>query len=231
MNDYGLRRKNYLIHYIMNELQERRFDIVTISNFKELAEEKSIAFAMKNLGIDCNNIFSAAVDSADMRVLSEENFAKIHEDDVFQHDIIYSMIPSYKRDEPYWSNNWIFTPVFYDDGTIDMVDTRDHNFRVPLLNNNVDEFKFLFNINDVRTVTVEEYIQYEDADHFHVPLGTEGWQFCKYYVRKNAKKNISKQMGLLKQQLREAETKVENLKLQIKELEKQERRELRRNSI
>ncbi len=40
MNDYGLRRKNYLIHYIMNELQERRFDIVTISNFQELAEEK-----------------------------------------------------------------------------------------------------------------------------------------------------------------------------------------------
>ena len=137
--------------------------------------------------------------------LSEENISKLHMTGIYHCDPVLSWIESWRRDDPYHCINWNFKVYRYSDGTYYMMDTYwsgGDGLSVKLTDENFDKFEFLFDMDDVKKVSKTDFYDYDEEDRWHLALDSGGYQFSRYYfVKKNAKKNVDKQLERLNEEL------------------------------
>ena len=124
---------------------------------------------------------------------------------IYHCDPVLSWIESWRRDDPYHCINWNFTVHGYPDGTYYMRDTYwsgGDGLSVKLTDKNFDKFEFLFDMDDVKRVSVTDFYDYDEEDRWHLALDSGGYQFSKhYFVKKDAKKNVDKQLERLNEEL------------------------------
>ena len=153
--------------------------------------------------------------------LSQENIDKLCMTGIYHCDPVLSWIESWRRDNPYHCINWTFKVHKYSDGTYAMWDTYwsgSDGLHKQLTDENFDKFELLFDLNDVRKISKEDFYDYNEEDRWHIALDSGGYQFSKYYfVRKDAKKNKDIQLERL---YRELESLKRQVKLQEEEIER-----------
>ena len=154
--------------------------------------------------------------------LSKENISKLCLTGVYRCDPIESGLGGNEsREYLYWACNWVFTVRKSDDDYI-MVDTywRSDSKCFVLTDENFDKFKFLFDMNEVRKVSQDDFFDYNEDDRWFVAMDSGGWQFSKgYYVRKDAKKNkdlllarLSGELASLKRQAEYVEREIARIR-------------------
>lgn len=151
--------------------------------------------------------------------LSKENISKLCMTGVYICNPIASGLGKDKSHELlYWGCNWVFRVQKSDNNTYMMVDTywSLDSKRFVLTDENFDKFKFLFDINDVKKVSQEDFYDYDEDDRWFVAMDSSGWQFSKgYYVKKTAMKNKEKLLSRLNDELLSLKRMVENKEREI----------------
>lgn len=120
-------------------------------------------------------------------MLSEENINKLHMNGIYRCEPVLEWLPSYKRNNPYWCKNWTFYVREYN-GEYYMYDTywsTGDDERVKLTDKNFDKFEYLFEKNEVRRVSYQQWVEYREEDRWVVGLDSGG---AEHYVRKTADK-------------------------------------------
>ena len=112
---------------------------------------------------------------------------------------LYTMEPNKKyRGSLFWDDmyhccNWYFKIHKWSDGRYFMRDTYwsdDSALLIELTDENINEFEFVFDFNEVKSVSDRNIYDYDECDRFHVALDSGG-MYCggKWFIRKNATKN------------------------------------------
>lgn len=115
-------------------------------------------------------------------MLSLENYNKINKNGLYQSRPFGRGI----GDDPYWCKNWTFK-VKALNGTLYMVDTYFNDRYIEVKDDNINNFKFLFDFDEVKEVSIYEYDKYEEKDKSIAAIGSGGWQYgTKYFVKKDA---------------------------------------------
>jgi len=103
---------------------------------------------------------------------------------------------------PYWCKNWIFK-VKEKNGSLYMVDTYFNDTCIEVTDDNVNNFELLFDFDDVKEITLQEYEKYNDEDRFMAAIGSGGWKFStKYFVKKDAEYSKDKLIEILEYEIR-----------------------------
>ena len=125
-------------------------------------------------------------------MLSQKNIDKLHMNGLYTCDPVLEWLPSYRRDTPYWCKNWTFRVRKSKSGKYYMHDTywsTGDEHPVELTDDNFDNFKFLFDFDDIQYInSYEDYIEYPKEDRWNVAINSGGKGYPKYVVRKGAKK-------------------------------------------
>ena len=129
-------------------------------------------------------------------MLSRKNYNKLNEYG------LYKRPPTDKDRERYhdvyWCKNWTFRCNKHKDGTAVMVDTYwgdgDGGGR-EVTDENIDEFKFIFDFRDVEKIRPGVADEYREEDVYHVSTDSGG-MYCggNYYVKVDAKPSIDLQI-------------------------------------
>ena len=126
-----------------------------------------------------------------------------------------------RGNDPYWCKNWTFK-VKEIHGTLYMVDTYFNDRYIEVTNDNVNNFKFVFDFNEVKEINESEYEKYNDEDRFMVAIGSGGIQYgTKYFVKNNAEYSKDKLIEIVKYEIKELESEIKYNKsyLQVKKEE------------
>ena len=154
--------------------------------------------------------------------LSQKNIEKLRMNGIYRCEPVLEWLPSYKRDTPYWCKNWTFKLRQNRDGDYYMYDTywsTGDDYPVKLTDENFDQFKFLFNLNDIQYVNdYESWLEYPEEDRWCVALDSGGIHYSKRVVRKGAKKikervveRIEREIESLKHRLSNKERDLERI--------------------
>lgn len=153
--------------------------------------------------------------------LSKENISKLCLTGVYQCDPVESGLGKGESSEfLYWGCNWIFTVRKSKDDYM-MVDTywSSDSKSFILTDKNFDKFKFLFDMNEVRKVSQEDFFDYNEDDRWFVAMDSGGWQFSKgYYVKKDATKSKELLLSRLNDELSSLKWRVEDIEREIARL-------------
>jgi len=143
-------------------------------------------------------------------MLSQKNIDKLHTNGIYRCDPVLEWLPSYKRNNPYWSNNWTFRVSKYKDKYY-MRDTywSTGGDSVELTDDNFDSFEFLFDLNNVKYVGYNDFIEYPEEDRWNVPLDSGGIGMAKYVVRRDTKKIKEKVVERLEYEINSLKSKLE----------------------
>ena len=110
-------------------------------------------------------------------MLSQENRKRINKNGLYRHDVDVELLPAYRREHPFHCINWTFRPAFRGEQII-MCDTYyGDTFGIKVTNENIDEFKLIFDFTDVRKIKADEADIYETGDVIlwqPIPWGGEG---------------------------------------------------------
>lgn len=147
-------------------------------------------------------------------MLSEENKAKLCMTG------LYKCKPERKyRSSIHWKDmyhccNWTFRIEESDDGKIYMHDTYwsdNGGVIIEITDDNFDEFKFIFDFNKVKSHSGDNINDYDECDWWCVAIDSGG-RYCggKYFVKKEAEKNKDKVLARLEEEIRNAESNLEN---------------------
>lgn len=122
-------------------------------------------------------------------MLSVENYNKINKNGLYKSEPFGINL----GDDSYWCKNWTFK-VKERDKTLYMVDTYFNDRYIEVTNDNIINFEFQFEFEDVKEISSCEYDKYEEDDRYRLAIGSGGWKYgVKYFVKKNAvysKKNL-----------------------------------------
>lgn len=130
-------------------------------------------------------------------MLSIENYNKINKNGLYKSEP-FGMIYG---DSPYWCKNWTFT-VKECNGIIHMVDTYFNDRYIEVTDDNIINFEFQFEFNDVKEISSCEYDKYEENDKYRLAIGSGGWQYgVKYFVKKNAEYSKNNLIDILKYEI------------------------------
>lgn len=103
-------------------------------------------------------------------MLSIENYNKINKNGLYKSKPFGISLGS----DPYWCKNWTFK-VKECKGILYMVDTYFNDRYIEVTDENIVNFKFQFEFDDVNQVSVYEYDKYEDEDRWIAAIGSGGW--------------------------------------------------------
>ena len=154
-------------------------------------------------------------------MLSQENIDRLDFDGIYISEPILSVLPSYKRNNPYHCTNWVFRPRKYKDKYY-MVDTywSTKNFTIELTNNNFDKFTKLFNIKEVEKIpSFDHFLYYKEEDRFKVAMDSGGWHYPKYFVKKGAMPNKEYVIEIYEDKIKQAESHLNFLLYRLKQIE------------
>ena len=115
--------------------------------------------------------------------------------------------------EPYWCFNWTFN-VQYNErlDKYSMVDTYYDDKYFELTDEDFDLFTLIFDFNDVEKHNGNNIWDYDEDDRYHVAIDSGG-MYCggKYFIKKDATKNIEKVLRRLKEEIDSAKDRVKDL--------------------
>ena len=153
-------------------------------------------------------------------MLSQENINNLHMNGIYRCDPVLKWLPSYKRDNPYWCRNWTFR-VKERNGEYFMYDTYWSIYDdcpIKLTDENFDKFEYLFDLDDVRFIDYNSWIEYPEEDRWSVGLDSSGMSHKKYIVRRDASKikervvdRMQRDINYLRQDLAYKERLLENI--------------------
>ncbi len=153
-------------------------------------------------------------------MLSKKNKAKIIPTGLYAREIDKRTRTGASTD-PYWCTNWTFVPRI-SENEITLIDSYYQSYQdsisYVLDDENINDFKLIFDFNDVREVNQTTYREYSEDDRFWVACDSGGRSYPKYFVKKTAFPNKEKQ-------LYQVDSEIESLEYQLKRLKE------KRNSI
>lgn len=151
-------------------------------------------------------------------MLSKENLEKVNFNGLYSHEPTNKYM-DYGNDV-YWCKNWTFKPIKRDD-KVYMADTywSYTQNQIELTDDNIDEFEFIFDFNDVYPFRGENIFEFENEDYWVVAVDSGGKMNPKRFVRKNAKKNKEKVLMRLKVELEEYKQTIKYAEKKIKDIE------------
>lgn len=160
-------------------------------------------------------------------MLSKENVNKLIITGLYRHEPDKRYRGSIYWDDMYHCFNWTFK-VRHNEKTDEwyMVDTYFNDKSIELTDDNFDEFKFLFDFNEVEKHSGENIYEYDESDWWYVAIDSGGRAYGKYFVQKNATKvkekvlkRIESEIDYLERQLkskREDYKRIENDEVNLK---------------
>ena len=139
-------------------------------------------------------------------MLSKENQEKICITGLYKHDPDRRYRGSLHWDNMYHCFNWTFK-VRKEEDNYWMVDTYFNDKYIELTDSNFNEFKFIFDFNDVKPHSGQNIDDYEECDYWHVAIDSGG-MYCggKYFVKKDARKNKEKVLERLQYEIDRAKS-------------------------
>ncbi len=117
--------------------------------------------------------------------------------------------------DPYWCTNWTFVPRI-SENEITLIDSYYKSYQdsisYVLDDGNINDFKLIFDFNDVREVNQTTYREYSEDDRFWVACDSGGRKYPKYFVKKTASPNKDLQLYLIDSEIESLEYQLERLK-------------------
>lgn len=117
--------------------------------------------------------------------------------------------------DPYWCTNWTFVPRI-SENEITLIDSYYKSYQdsisYVLDDGNINDFKLIFDFNDVREVNQTTYRGYSEDDRFWVACDSGGRKYPKYFVKKTASPNKDLQLYLIDSEIESLEYQLERLK-------------------
>lgn len=117
--------------------------------------------------------------------------------------------------DPYWCTNWTFVPRI-SENEITLIDCYYKSYQdsisYVLDDGNINDFKLIFDFNDVREVNQTTYREYSEDDRFWVACDSGGRKYPKYFVKKTASPNKDLQLYLIDSEIESLEYQLERLK-------------------
>lgn len=117
--------------------------------------------------------------------------------------------------DPYWCTNWTFVPRI-SENEITLIDSYYKSYQDSISyvidDGNINDFKLIFDFNDVREVNQTTYREYSEDDRFWVACDSGGRKYPKYFVKKTASPNKDLQLYLIDSEIESLEYQLERLK-------------------
>lgn len=117
--------------------------------------------------------------------------------------------------DPYWCTNWTFVPRI-SENEITLIDSYYKSYQDSISyvidDGNINDFKLIFDFNDVREVNPTTYREYSEDDRFLVACDSGGRKYPKYFVKKTASPNKDLQLYLIDSEIESLEYQLERLK-------------------
>ncbi|MCD5191849.1 hypothetical protein IV460_12375 [Enterococcus casseliflavus] len=117
--------------------------------------------------------------------------------------------------DPYWCTNWTFVPRI-SENEITLIDSYYKSYQDGISyvidDGNINDFKLIFDFNDVREVNPTTYREYSEDDRFLVACDSGGRKYPKYFVKKTASPNKDLQLYLIDSEIESLEYQLERLK-------------------
>lgn len=143
-------------------------------------------------------------------MLSEEKRNMINPNGLYSHEIVSDWVYGNNK---YWCHNWTFKPHIFDDGRVFMYDSYFDSWESSkeVTDENFDEWKFIFDFNDVKPIGYYNAQEYNEEDLYRNIATNSGGYTCSdcIWVKKTAQKNIDKEIDLAKRELNSAKNEVE----------------------
>lgn len=146
--------------------------------------------------------------------LSKENYDRLNKDYLYKTEpIIDNSFSVGTTPGTYHCKNWTFKVHKYEDGRAYMYDTyfdSSDSHTIQVTDQNINEFKIIFNFNEVKRISDSEYNEYNKEDLYRAATSSGGYSCGKlYWVKKDAQK--SKDLLIDKKKYE-----IESLKRQLK---------------
>lgn len=160
--------------------------------------------------------------------LSKENVSKLNFKGLYSHRPDVKYRGKLYADDLYWCFNWIFKvkEIGYsdtDEKLYKMIDTYYGDKGIEITDENFDEFKLIFDFDDVIEISKDASLDYNDEDVYTVAIGSGGWRYDrKFFVNKGTKKNKDIVTNRLKDEIESLECKINRKREQLKKVENDE---------
>lgn len=152
--------------------------------------------------------------------LSKENYDKLNTSYLYKKEpIINNSFYVGRTSATYHCKNWTFKVYKYDDGRAYMRDTYFNDAGIQVTDENINEFKFVFDFREVRKISDSHVNEFAEEDLYFVATDSGGYSCggCNW-IKKNAKeskhlliKKKEREIESLKNQLQWAENDLERL--------------------
>lgn len=160
--------------------------------------------------------------------LSKENIAKLNFNGLYSHKPDVKYRGKLYEDDLYWCFNWIFKVKEIEcsnpnENYLAMIDTYYGDKGIELTDDNFDEFKFIFDFDDVIEISKNAVSDYNSEDVYMVAIGSGGWRYDrKFFINKGTTKNKDIVLSRLKNEIESLEYKLSNKKKQLEQVENDE---------
>jgi hypothetical protein len=152
----------------------------------------------------------------EVEMLSKENIDRLNMKALYKHEPEVRYRGTLYSDNLYHCCNWYFKIHKWSDGRYFMYDTYwsdDSALHIEITDENIDEFEFVFDFNDVEKHSGTNIYDYDECDRYHVALNSGGMYYGgSYFVKKSANKNREKVLNRLMDEVKSAEHKLEYAK-------------------
>lgn len=155
-------------------------------------------------------------------MLSESNRKRLCMTGIYRHEPEAKYRGSIYSDNLYHCCNWTFTVQQWNDGRIFMRDTYwsdDSSLLIELTDENIDEFTFLFDCNEVTNHSGQNIYDYDESDWWHIGIDSGG-MYCggEYFLKTGAVKNRGKVLKRLEEEILSIEHDLEYKKQNYEEV-------------
>ena len=160
--------------------------------------------------------------------LSKENVAKLNFNGIYSHKPDVKYRGKLYADDLDWCFNWIFkgkeiTCSDTNKKYYKMIDTYYGDKGIEITDENFEEFKLIFDFDDVMEISKDSALDYNDEDVYTVAIGSGGWRYDrKFFINKGTIKNKDIVLNRIKNEIESLEYKLSNKKKQLKQVENDE---------
>lgn len=147
-------------------------------------------------------------------MLSQENRKKIIQTGLYKREIDRRTRTG-SSEEPFWCTNWTFIPRINEDEVV-MIDSYYQSYQNSIHyyidDKNIQDFKLIFDFDDVEEVPERLYLEYDDEDRYRVSCDSGGRRYPKHFVKKSASPSKERQLEYIDLEIDSYERKLRYLK-------------------
>jgi hypothetical protein len=137
-------------------------------------------------------------------MLSKENYDKLDA------NFLYQNKPTKNDEYTYWCKNWTFKVQKLDDGRAIMIDTFYSSWDsnpIWVTNQNIDEFKVIFDFREVVKICDSDVNEYNEEDLYYAATGSGGYSCggC-YWIKKGTPKSLNLQIAKAEREVDKCES-------------------------